>query len=131
MTSTTRAVTLPTAAVRYELPFPPSMNNLFATVGRKRVRTARYSAWAKQAGEFIIMQGQKRVHGYVSLSVALVKPDKRTRDLSNTLKAVEDILVDMAVIDDDSLIVRISAQWASDGPPCVVLVQEAVGEMAA
>lgn len=119
------------AAVRYELPFPPSVNNLFATVGRKRVRSDRYRAWAKQAGEFITMQGRKHVQGHVSMHVALVRPDRRTRDLSNTLKALEDLLVDMAVIDDDSLIQRISVQWVPDGPPCVVLVQEASEVLAA
>lgn len=119
------------SAVRYELPFPPSVNNLFATVGRKRVRSDRYRAWAKQAAEFITLQGKKRVHGHVSLHVGLVRPDRRVRDLSNTLKAIEDLLVDMSVIDDDSLIQRISVQWVPDGPPCVVLVQEAMEVMAA
>jgi crossover junction endodeoxyribonuclease RusA len=121
----------PVAMARYELPFPPSVNHLFATVGKARVRTARYKAWAKQAGEFILMQGRKRVRGHVSLSVALVKPDKRTRDLSNTLKSLEDLLVDMAVIDDDSLIQRINAQWVESGPPCVVIIQEASEALAA
>ncbi|MGE0290381.1 MAG: RusA family crossover junction endodeoxyribonuclease [Bradyrhizobium sp.] len=117
--------------VRYELPFPPSVNNLFVTVGSKRVRSTRYKAWAKEAGQFILLQGRKRVRGPVSLSVALVRPDRRTRDLSNTLKAIEDLLVDMSVIDDDSLIHRLSVQWVSSGAPCVVLIQEAVEEMAA
>ena len=125
MTSSQRAM------VRYEMPFPPSANNLFASVGARRVRTARYKAWAKEAGQFILMQGRKRVHGHVSLSVALVRPDRRTRDLSNALKAIEDLLVDMLVIDDDSLIQRIDVQWVPSGPPCVVIIQEAVEALAA
>lgn len=119
------------AMVRYELPFPPSVNNLFANVGNRRVRTARYKAWAKEAGQFILHQGRKRIHGHVSLSVALVRPDRRTRDLSNAMKAVEDLLVDMAVIDDDSLIQRIDVRWVPSGVPCVVIIQEAVEAMAA
>jgi len=116
--------------VRYELPFPPSMNNLFASAGKKRVRTERYKAWAKEAGQFILHQGRRRVHGHVSLSVALVRPDRRTRDLSNTLKAIEDLLVDMLVIDDDSLIQRIDVCWVPSGVPCTVIIQEAVEALA-
>lgn len=108
--------------VRYELPFPPSANNLFATVGKSRIRSERYKAWAKEAGQLIQMQGRKRVVGQVALAVDLVKPDRRKRDLSNTLKAVEDLLVDMQVIDDDSLIQVLSVQWVPDGVPCVVTV---------
>lgn len=110
--------------IRYELPFPPSVNNLFANAGKSRVRTARYKAWAKEAGQFILLQGRKRLHGHVGLAVDLVKPDRRKRDLSNTIKAIEDLLVDMQVIEDDSLIQVLSVQWVESGSPCVVTVTD-------
>ncbi len=119
------------ALARYELPFPPSVNNLFANATKGRYETAHYKRWQKDAGNLILAQGRKRVSGYVSLAIALVKPDKRRRDLSNTVKAIEDLLVDMAVIDDDSLVQRLDVRWAEEGPPCVVIVQEHVQEMAA
>lgn len=108
--------------VRYELPFPPSTNNLFANAKKGRRRTDSYNAWRDTAGKLIQVQGRKRVHGFVGLAVDLVKPDRRKRDLSNTLKAIEDLLVDMQVIDDDSLIQCLSVQWVAEGVPCVVSV---------
>lgn len=120
-----------TAAVRYELPYPPSVNGLFFNASKGRVKTDAYRAWRKAGGEAITVQGRKHVHGAVSLSVALVRPDKRRRDLSNTLKAIEDLLVEMQVIEDDSLVARLSVQWVQSGPACVVLVQEAVEALAA
>lgn len=117
--------------IRYELPYPPTANNLFANGKSGRYRTKAYDQWSVNAGNLILAQGRKRIHGPVSLHVALVKPDKRKRDLSNTLKAVEDLLVQMAVIEDDSLIQRLSVQWVEAGPPCVVLVQQWEQEMAA
>lgn len=120
-----------TAAVRYSLPYPPSVNGLFFNASKGRVKTDAYRAWRRAGGEAILVQGRKHVHGPVSLCVALVRPDKRRRDLSNTLKAIEDLLVEMQVIDDDSLVTRISVQWVSSGPACTILVQEAVEALAA
>lgn len=117
--------------IRYELPYPPTTNHLFANVGRGRMKTDAYRAWREVAGYAIIEQGRKRIHGHVSLSIALVKPDKRRRDLSNSVKAIEDLLVSMAVIDDDSLVQRIDIQWASSGAPCCVIIQEATEALAA
>lgn len=107
---------------RYELPYPPSTNNLFENAKKGRVKTDHYQAWRTTAGKLIQMQGRKRVLGQVALSVDLVKPDRRKRDLSNTLKAVEDLLVEMQVIDDDSLVQALSVQWVESGVPCVVTV---------
>jgi len=117
--------------IRYELPYPVSTNGLFFNAAKGRVKTDRYKAWRKAAGEAILVQGKKRMHGHVSLSMALVRPDKRARDLSNTIKAVEDLLVEMQVIDDDSLVQRISLQWVESGPACSVIIQQAEEAMAA
>ena len=117
--------------IRYALPYPPSVNNLFANGKSGRYRTDAYARWAEQAGFSIMEQGRQKLRGPVSLSIALVKPDRRRRDLSNTIKAVEDLLVSMAVIEDDSLVQRISIQWVGSGEPCTVLIQQAEESLAA
>lgn len=122
MTSTPTEARGRTAAVRYTLPYPPSVNGLFFNASKGRVKTDAYRAWRRAGGEAILVQGRKHVHGPVSLCVALVRPDKRRRDLSNTLKSIEDLLVEMQVIDDDSLVTRISVQWVAYGPECVVII---------
>jgi crossover junction endodeoxyribonuclease RusA len=117
--------------IRYTLPYPPSVNGLFFNATKGRVKTDAYKAWRRAAGNEIMAQGRQRIRGPVSLSVALVRPDKRRRDLSNTLKAVEDLLVEMQVIDDDSLVQRISIQWVESGPACAVIIQHAEEALAA
>lgn len=117
--------------IRYSLPYPPTVNTLFDNRKGGRVKSEGYQRWIRAAQGAILEQGRKRLHGPVSLAMALVRPDKRRRDLSNTIKAVEDLLVSMAVIDDDSLVQRISIQWVGAGDPCVVLIQAAEVELAA
>jgi len=117
--------------IRYTLPYPPTTNHLFATAGAKRVKSRAYRAWIDAAGCEIMAQGRQRVHGPVTLAIALRRPDKRKRDLSNAIKAVEDLIVSMGVIDDDSLVQRLSVQWVSDGAPCTVLIMEHSEELAA
>ncbi len=117
--------------IRYSLPYPPTVNNLFFNVRHGRVKTDAYRAWLENAGHAINVQGKKRICGPVSLSIGLVRPDKRKRDLSNTIKSVEDLLVSMGVIEDDSLVQKLSVQWVSGDAPCTVIIHEHVEEMAA
>lgn len=118
--------------IKLEIPYPPTTNHLFVNVGKRRVKSESYKAWLDAAGWMIAEQGRPRIRGHVSLSIALVRPDNRKRDLSNTIKSVEDLFVQMGVIEDDSLIQRLSVQWV-DGVPgqCVVLIQEAEQGLAA
>jgi crossover junction endodeoxyribonuclease RusA len=117
--------------IRYELPYPPSTNNLFVNHARGRAVSARYKAWRNEAGLFIVAQGRKQIKGPVSLSIGLVRPDRRKRDASNAIKPIEDLLVAMRVIEDDSLVQRISVAWAASGAPCTVIVKAAEEDLAA
>lgn len=118
--------------IRYSLAYPPSVNGLFANgVRGGRHRTEHYRRWAQQAGLQIIEQGRQKLKGPVSVSIALVKPDKRKRDLDNAAKACLDLLVSMQVIEDDSLVQRLTIEWSADGAPCTVLIQHAEQELAA
>ncbi len=47
----------------------------------------------------------------VSVSYRFGQPNKKRRDLDNLLKAPNDLLVEHGIIEDDSLIHRISAEW--------------------
>lgn len=109
--------------LRYTLPYPPSTNGLFFNAHKGRVKTNHYKVWLKAAGEEILAQGRRRVHGPASIAILVGRPDKRKRDISNLIKAIEDLLVSMQVIDDDSNVERVSAQWAGDPGSCIVLIQ--------
>lgn len=97
------------------LPFPPSLNSLFPGKA-KRHKSERYEAWIKEAGQALMQQDKGR--GFripVSVSYKFGQPDKRKRDLDNLFKAPNDLLVAHGIIEDDSLIHKISGEWADIG----------------
>jgi crossover junction endodeoxyribonuclease RusA len=113
--------------IRVELPFPVPLSACFTNApGKGRVPTPRYKAWQEEALWMLLAQRAKPVDGQVSVFIRLVAPDKRHRDAGNCDKAVGDILVKAGIIKDDSnrYVRRLTYEWASDGPPCVVVVQQ-------
>lgn len=82
------------------LPVPPSVNSLYANVpGVGRITSRRYKQWQKEAGWQILIQKPTRVYGPYTLSITL--PRKMRGDISNRVKAVEDVLVELSVTPDD------------------------------
>lgn len=118
---------------------PPSANGLRKSfVKNGKVLSAKsdeYTAWREAALWEIKAQRVGRIDGPYSLSIAAQRHwrSKRARDIDNIIKPVSDALVKAGVVRDDSLAESVSARWADDlgGPAVVVIVQEAVGEMAA
>lgn len=105
------------------LPFPPSVNNLFISAGRKRVRSPRYRAWAEEAGALIVVQqsiyrnaGKSiATHGPVTLHYEFQEgQDRRKRDIGNLEKPVTDLLVTHGVIraDDNTVVRGIDLRWS-------------------
>lgn len=117
--------------IRIELPFPPSVNNLYVNAGRRRVMSARYKAWFSLACVSVKDTHRQNVGPY-ALAIALKRPDKRRRDLGNLEKAVSDLLVECGVIQDDSLCERITLTWDHGiKADCVVIVIPCPEAMAA
>lgn len=85
-----------------EVPVPPSTNNLFATVGKRRVPTSEYRKWRKLAEPLV---SGLRVPDRFPCVVTLRLRGKvhASRDLANIEKAVGDELVRCGVIPDDRL----------------------------
>lgn len=99
-------------AVTFTLPFPPSVNGLFAGKGR-RYCSKTYKAW-KLAAQSFVPAGL--VAGPYTLELLFDRPDRRARDLGNLEKAVSDLLVERGLVIDDSCCQRITLAW-SDAPP--------------
>ena len=118
-------MTAPRLRLSLALPFPPSVNNLFATVGRRRVPTARYKAWRQEADMTVMVAGRPSISGPVRVHMAMKVPGKGRADGDNLCKAPLDCLVRMGVIDgDDHHTVRaLSWEWVEDGFPFVVTVE--------
>jgi Holliday junction resolvase RusA-like endonuclease len=98
-----------------KLPFPPSTNNLFINGSKGRFRSQKYADWIAEAGWELQRQRPPKVIGPVDLVFHFQDGrDKRKRDVTNLIKAPEDLLVKHGIIEaDDNTIVRsVAAYWA-------------------
>ena len=100
--------------VTVTLPHPPSVNHAFYNLsGGGRGKTRAYKDWREEAGWEIKIQKAGKVTGAVAIDcrVSPVFEVKRKRDLDNFLKPLCDALVDLQLIEDDSLIVDLRIRW--------------------
>lgn len=99
------------------LPFPPSVNNLFVNGKFGRFRSQKYDSWIMEAGNEILRQRPRKVAGPVILSFEFQEGrDNRKRDISNLIKAPEDLLVKHGIIeaDDGSIVREIKLKWSAE-----------------
>ena len=100
--------------VTINLPFPVSVNAMFADGKTRRHKSQRYCDWLMEAGLQLNRQRPTPVKGPVRMTYEFGAPDSRRRDLSNLLKGPEDLLVKHGVIeaDDNSVVREIRLTWA-------------------
>lgn len=99
------------------LPFPPSINNMFVNGLRGRFPSQKYKDWIMEAGTEIMLQRPLKVTGPVNLTFEFQEGrDNRKRDVTNLIKAPEDLLVKHGIIeaDDGSIVRRVEARWNAD-----------------
>lgn len=100
-------------SVTITMPAPPSSNTCFRNVaGRGRVRTQRYKTWARAAGNEVLYQRPPHIAGEVLLDIT-IKRRRKDQDLDNMLKPILDLLVTMAVMDDDKNVGEIRCRWGN------------------
>lgn len=104
--------------IELECPFPPTTNNLFMNVGKRRIPTPAYRKWREIAACLIDHQmvGKQPITGPYHMVIDLDRPDKRNRDVSNYAKALEDSLVLCRVIRDDSDARSLMLKWSDRTP---------------
>lgn len=118
-----------------ELPFPPSVNQLYNTVfarGRMfRAKTKDAAFWATQASLIArTAAGGRRFREPVTVTIVLSRPDWRTqagapakKDVDNFIKATLDA-VSVAMDPDDRIVWQVMAR-KKDGPEgCTVLMED-------
>lgn len=96
----------PAFSLTVDLPMPPSANALFANVKSGRIKTKAYNAWLNEARWHIITAwreaGKPEAPDKVPMMLWIRAGLKdRRRDISNCIKAVEDVLVKELPIPDD------------------------------
>lgn len=104
------------------LPIPPSANMLFRTTDGKRFKTAKYKSWITSGMQYILdqnitFQALSEVH------IELYVPRLRTNsDIDNRIKPVLDLLVRTDIIQDDSLVKSVYAEWVDRDADCYVTI---------
>lgn len=92
--------------VTLSLPMPVSVNALYATVGKRRVKTKAYRGWIRDAGWLLVLQRPDHIPGKYNMSVRI--PSSTKGDCDNYLKALGDLLQRHGVIVNDRLSQEIS-----------------------
>ena len=91
------------ARVSFFLPLAPSTNALYANTPHGRRKSPGYRKWLIDAGWRIREQRVQPVPG-TRWGLAIAAPVNHRRDLSNCLKATEDLIVELQLISDDRYI---------------------------
>lgn len=93
------------------LPYPPSANRYWRSIGRGRVIVSEEAK--RYRSEVARMLEGRASFGTapVELSVRVWRPDKRKRDLSNTIKVLEDAICDGGTFEDDSQVQALHWYW--------------------
>src|SRR5574340_1746510 len=95
--------------------------------GARIHKSPEYSAWLVEAGWMAREQYRgEPIAGAYTLAVDVFRPDRRRRDLDNVCaKGLNDLLVSIGFVRDDSDCQKIEAQWGGDGQGIFVRVQPA------
>lgn len=116
--------------IKIELPFPPSVWDIYVGWGKSRRLSPEYAKWRNDCGYFLARKNEF-IEGPFSIQVALKRPHKRM-DLDNRMKALLDVLQHYKVIKNDSLCERLTMTWdAGLKEECVVILQRAEEAQAA
>lgn len=120
-------------AVAFQLPaMPVPLSSCFNNFGKRRIESERYKAWKEKTDTHVVDECQEvcglaspTVTGPVRVRYYVKRPDNRVRDLDNLLKALNDTLTRLRIIEDDSKIVDLGIAWARAEIPndCAVHVE--------
>lgn len=111
--------------ITMNLRYPPSLNRLWRVGNGKLYRSAEYVAWRKEAAwEARLQAGPRKIDGRFRITINVVRPDNRQRDLDNLLKAALDCLQHAGIIKNDKNCDWIEIKWVEDGPPYEVILEE-------
>jgi crossover junction endodeoxyribonuclease RusA len=93
--------------ISIELPYPPSVNNLWRHVGPRVLISRAGRQYREAVGLAVLCQvgpGKKMLFSRLRITVHVTPPDRRARDLDNMLKAPLDALCRAGVYKDDAQI---------------------------
>lgn len=112
------------------LPWPPSANRYWRhpTTGRlagRHLLSAEGRSYRQQVAQLVAMRHVQPMTGRLEVDISAYPPDRRRRDLDNTLKAALDAMQHAGVYQDDAQIDRLLVERfeAGDGVLAVRVVE--------
>lgn len=120
---------IPFSPLRFVLPYPPSIWDMYVGWGKTRRHSPEYDKWRRDAGYFIKAPKQPISKPFV-ISIGLKRPNRR-QDVDNRGKPILDALQHYGVIKNDNLCESMTVRWTTGPDECVVLLQEKVEDLAA
>ena len=111
---------------KLDLPFPPSVNTYWRHVGSRVLVSKKGRDYRAEATSLLNRKRITMHEGDLIVDVRLVPPDRRRRDVDNSLKALLDSMQSGGAYLDDSQIVRLTVEKVAadpDDPHAEVVVQ--------
>jgi crossover junction endodeoxyribonuclease RusA len=106
------------------LPYPPSANRYWRSVGSKVLRSREAAVYRQQVGWLCNTEGVTPVSGEVSVTLNVYRP-QRSGDLDNRIKVTLDALKGFAFADDDQVVeLHAYRHDDKDNPRIEVIVTE-------
>ncbi len=96
-----------TNGIKLILPYPPSVNHLYATFQGRRITSAKGRKFKSDIAILAMRQGAKILSGELSVTFRVFRP-RKSGDLDNRLKISQDALKGIC-FEDDRQIVEIHA----------------------
>lgn len=88
-----------------QIPYPPSVNTYWGFRGSHRFLTAKAKVFKEQVATVFRASGQRGLgKARLAVTIYLHAPDRRARDIDNTVKSTLDALTQAGVFVDDSQI---------------------------
>ncbi|XZE55784.1 RusA family crossover junction endodeoxyribonuclease [Planctomycetaceae bacterium SH139] len=95
---------------KLKLPFPPSVNTYWRHVGNRVLVSKKGRQYQATVSSTLHRKKLKTLEGDLIVDVRLIPPDRRRRDVDNSMKALLDAMQFGGVYLDDSQIVRLTIE---------------------
>lgn len=112
-----------------ELPFPPSINHYWRTFRGRHVISSEGKRYAVDIQAALLSVGWRRMGGRLGMEIEAVMPDRRRRDIDNSLKVLIDSMTKAGAWDDDEQIDDLRIRRVGvESPGRVIVTVKKIGE---
>ncbi|WP_146439859.1 RusA family crossover junction endodeoxyribonuclease [Crateriforma conspicua] len=101
---------------KLKLPFPPSVNTYWRHVGNRVLVSKKGRQYQTAVSSLLKRKNIKTLDGDLIVDIRLIPPDRRRRDVDNSLKALLDAMQSGGAYEDDSQIVRLTVEKFAPEP---------------